>query len=148
MGIGRESVLGESTFSSLLWFLGEHAPDPLSRQVVRPAAQVQAGHVAFNLAHLQRPAARDHTVHARLTAAEQYRHAALHDTAGLNAQVFDALVLLPAGSLEPKAIARGFEGVVQLEQNMHYGRELRLRKLGFSDAQAEELTPLPTRSFM
>ena len=40
--------------SSLLWFLHEHAPDACTREVARLAAQDEARHVAFGLAHLAR----------------------------------------------------------------------------------------------
>jgi len=48
------SVLGEGSFLALLWFLREHAPDLCTREVARLAAQDEARHVAFGLAHLQR----------------------------------------------------------------------------------------------
>src|SRR4051795_5819112 len=47
------SVLGEGTFLSLLWFLERHAPDPVTATVCRLAAQDEARHVAFGLAHLR-----------------------------------------------------------------------------------------------
>ena len=46
------SVLGEGTFLSLLWFIEQHAPDPVTASVTRLAAQDEARHVAFGLAHL------------------------------------------------------------------------------------------------
>ncbi|MDF1667180.1 MAG: ferritin-like domain-containing protein, partial [Planctomycetota bacterium] len=47
------SVLGEGSFLQLLWFLFEHAPDPITREIMKLAAQDEARHVAFGLAHLQ-----------------------------------------------------------------------------------------------
>ena len=49
------SVLGEGSFLSLLWFLRDHAPDRCTREVARLAAQDEARHVAFGLAHLAAP---------------------------------------------------------------------------------------------
>ena len=46
------SVLGEGTFLSLLWFIERYAPDPVTATVARLAAQDEARHVAFGLAHL------------------------------------------------------------------------------------------------
>ena len=46
------SVLGEGTFLSLLWFIERYAPDPVTAAVARLAAQDEARHVAFGLAHL------------------------------------------------------------------------------------------------
>jgi hypothetical protein len=76
-----------------------------------------------------------------------------HDTlsaggAGLNEEVFDALVLLAAGEWTPAAIAAGFERVQALQSEMAEGRRLRLCRLGFDEAEAERLARLHTRNFM
>ena len=76
------------------------------------------------------------------------RHESLRHTAGLNAEVFDALVLLAAGSWECEDIGKGHDAVTALVQEMHAGRKGRLLKLGFSDADAEEMSALHTRNFM
>src|SRR6185437_5773056 len=86
------NVLGEGSFLPLLHFIRDRAPDPATAAVARLAAQDEARHVAFALAHLAH-----HADRARLAAAVERRHAALAHTAGLNADVFDALVLLAAG---------------------------------------------------
>jgi hypothetical protein len=142
------SVLGEGSFLSLLWFLHEHAPDPVTREVARLAAQDEARHVAFGLAHLSRHLAHDPGLSARLAAAVTARHAALQHTAGLNEEVFDALVLLAAGGLTVEAIRRGHRAVVALAADMDEGRQRRLRKLGFGEDEARALSSLHTRNFM
>jgi hypothetical protein len=91
------AVLGEGSFLSLLWFLRDHAPDACTREVARLAAQDEARHVAFGLAHLARHVGEEPALRDRLAAAVLRRHAALAHTSGLNAEVFDALVLLAAG---------------------------------------------------
>src|SRR5438034_3146424 len=53
------SVLGEGTFLSLLWFLERFAPDPVTAAVCRLAAQDEARHVAFGMAHLREHIAAD-----------------------------------------------------------------------------------------
>ena len=142
------SVLGEGSFLSLLRFLDAHAPDPVTRQVARLAAQDEARHVAFGLAHLQRQVSREPGLRARLAAAVERRHDALRQTAGLNEAVFDALVLLAAGSWEPDDIGAGFERVVGLQHDMDSGRRRRLERLGFATGEAEALSALHTRNFM
>ena len=76
------------------------------------------------------------------------RHEALRHTAGLNAEVFDSLVLLAAGSWDLADIPRGQDAVTALLQEMHASRKARIQKLGFSDADAEEMAALHTRNFM
>jgi hypothetical protein len=142
------SVLGEGSFLSLLWFLHRNAPDPVTADVARLAAQDEARHVAFGLAHLTRHAGEEPALRARLAAAVERRHDALRHTAGLNEEVFDALVLLAAGSWQPAAIERGHAAVVELEREMDEGRQRRLKRLGFSDGEAEALSSLHTRNFM
>jgi hypothetical protein len=142
------SVLGEGSFLSLLWFLHRNAPDPVTGEVARLAAQDEARHVAFGLAHLGRHAGEESALRARLAAAVERRHETLRHTAGLNEEVFDSLVLLAAGSWDPDAIARGHDAVVALERDMDEGRQRRLKRLGFTDGEAETLSSLHTRNFM
>ena len=142
------SVLGEGSFLSLLWFLHEHAPDPVTREVARLTAQDEARHVAFGLAHLARHTAEDPTLRARLAVAVQRRHDALAHTAGLNEEVFDALILLAAGSWNHDAIRTGWERVQSLQRDMNEGRQKRLVRLGFDEDGASALSALHTRNFM
>lgn len=142
------SVLGEGTFLSLLWFVHEHAPDPVTRDVMRLAAQDEARHVAFGLAHLARHLAHDPTLADALELAVKRRHDALRDTAGLNAEVWDALVVVAAGSLEPAAIRRGHRAVLALVGEMDDKRRQRLVRLGFDPERAAAMSRLHTRNFM
>ncbi len=142
------SVLGEGTFLQLLAFLREHAPDPCTAEILRRVSADEARHVAFAMAHLGEHVRRDPTLIARLESAIEQRHDALRATAGLNEEVFDALVLLAAGSYEPAAIAEGHERVQELVAQMDAGRRMRLRKLGFDSERAHALSSLHTRNFM
>ena len=142
------SVLGEGSFLSLLWFLRDHAPDPVTRQVATLSAQDEARHVAFGLSHLKRHAQQDPGLHGRLANAITRRHDSLAQTAGLNEEVFDALVLLAAGSWAPEDITRGWDAVQTLKDDMHRGRIQRLERLGFEDSAARDLSALHTRNFM
>ncbi|MGE0128218.1 MAG: ferritin-like domain-containing protein [Blastocatellales bacterium] len=142
------SALGEGTFLHLLWFLERHAPDPLTRQIARLVAQDEARHVAFGIGHLQYQLAADPALRERLAMAITRRHETLSQTAGLNEEVFDALILLAAGSWRPAEIAAGYARVQTLKQEMNAGRQGRLEKLGFSGSEAGELSALHTRNFM
>lgn len=142
------SVMGEGTFLTLLSFLQTHAPDPVTAAVARLAGQDEARHVAFGMAHLSRHLAVDPDLRARLVAAVRRRHDALQHTAGLNDDVFDALVVLAAGAWTPEALRRGWTAVTTLQRDMDQGRRARLRRLGFDAATAEALSVLHTRNFM
>jgi len=142
------SVLGEGTFVDLLRFLHEHAPDPVTADVTRLALRDEARHVAFGVAHTAHLAGSDPAYLGTLRRSVERRHAALQDTAGLNAEVFDALVLLAAGSWEPAAIRRGWQAVRELQSRMDEGRRRRLAVIGFPDDEAAELSALHTRNFM
>lgn len=142
------SVLGEGSFVNLLNFLQEHAPDALTRQIARLVARDEARHVAFGMAHLEYRLSQDPGYQSTLKAAIEQRYDTLSASAGLNEEVFDALILLAAGSTEPQAIKRGFERVQKLKQDMATGRKARLVRLGFKHDEAERLSGLHTRNFM
>jgi hypothetical protein len=76
------------------------------------------------------------------------RAAALRHTAGLNGEVFDALVLMAAGSWTISDLGSGYDEVAALIEEMHSMRRKRLTGIGFSEEQAEELSSLHTRNFM
>ena len=142
------SVLGEGTFLSLLWFIDRYAPDPVTAAVARFAAQDEARHVAFGLAHLGQHLSREPEFRPRLADAVRRRHDALRHTAGLNDEVFDALLLMAAGSWEHEALRQGSARLQQLIGEMDEGRRKRLARLGFSESEAAELSALHTRNFM
>jgi hypothetical protein len=142
------SVLGEGTFLDLLRFIAEHAPDPVTAAVTTLAARDEARHVAFGVAHTAHLAQADPGYLATLRQAVDRRHAALADTAGLNAAVFDSLVLLAAGSWSPAAIRRGWQAVRELRDRMDEGRRRRLAAIGFPDGEAAAVSALHTRNFM
>ena len=142
------SVLGEGTFVSLLHFLHLHAPDPVTRQIARLTARDEARHVAFGMAHIQYQLQHDPGLRSRLAMAIENRFESLSQTAGLNEEVFDALVLLAAGAWSPEAIAQGFAKVQTLKEDMAEGRQLRLNRLGFGSSESNRLASLHTRNFM
>jgi hypothetical protein len=142
------SVLGEGTFLDLLHFIHDHAPDRVTADVTRLAVRDEARHVAFGVAHTAHLARAEASYLGTLRQSVERRHAALLDTAGLNAEVFDALVLLAAGSWAPAAIRRGWQAVRDLQARMDEGRRRRLAYIGFPDDEAAELSALHTRNFM
>lgn len=142
------SVLGEGSFVDLLGFLERYAPDPVTRQICHLARQDERRHVVFGVAHLEHQAAVDPSLRDRLRAAIHRRHETLLDTAGLNADVFDALVVLAAGSWAPDDIAAGSRAVRELQHEMDQGRQRRLGRLGFAADEAAALSALHTRNFM
>ena len=142
------SVLGEGTFLSLLWFIEQYAPDPITASVARLAAQDEARHVAFGLAHLGQHLSTDAGLRPRLADAIRRRHETLRHTAGLNAEVFDALLIMAAGSWQHADLREGYRRVLQLTHDMDEGRRKRLTRLGFSETEAKELSGLHTRNFM
>jgi hypothetical protein len=142
------SVLGEGTFLDLLGFLERHGPDPVTRRVAHLALADEARHVAFGVAHLEHRAATQPEFRGRLRAAVEHRHDVLASTAGLHAGVYDALVVLAAGSWTPTAIAAGWDRVQALVAQMDEGRRRRLARLGFPPGEAAELSALHTRNFM
>ena len=141
-------MLGEGTFLDLLSFIERYAPDEITRRVAQLTRQDEARHVAFGQAHLEHRVALDPSLAARLRAAVEQRYEALRSSTGLNADVFDALVLLAAGRFTATAIESGWAHVQELQDVMHEGRRRRLVRLGFTAEEAGELSSLHTRNFM
>ena len=142
------SIMGEGSFLVLLNFIHRYGPDPITRSVARLAAQDEARHVAFGLAHLRRHAVEDPGLLPRLSAAVHRRHAELAETAGLNERVFEALTIIAAGGFSPQQIGTGFTRVMQLQSDMDSARRTSLIRLGFSQTDAQALSQLHTRNFM
>jgi hypothetical protein len=108
----------------------------------------RARHVAFAVGHLRRHAQHDATLLARLAAAVGERHAALLEMSGRNEELFDALVVIAAGRLEPRAIGAGFDAVQRLLGQMDAVRRQCLEAIGFPPDDAARLSGLHTRNFM
>src|SRR6202012_4096714 len=105
------SVLGEGTFLDLLRFIHDNAPDRVTADVPRLALRDEARHVAFGVAHTAHLARTEASYLGTVRQSVERRHTTLVDTAGLNAEVFDSLVLRAAGSWSPEAIRRGWRAV-------------------------------------
>jgi hypothetical protein len=142
------SVLGEGTFLDLLWFIHQHAPDPVTARVARLALRDESRHVAFGVAHVAHTVQAEPAFLSRLRSAVEHRHDVLADTSGLNDQVFDSLVVLAAGAWTPTAVAQGWERVQRLQARMDEGRRRRLAAIGFPPDEAAEISALHTRNFM
>jgi hypothetical protein len=142
------SVLGEGTFLNLLSFLEQHGPDAVTRAITGLARQDETRHVAFAMGHIEFKISQQPELLDQLRAAIERRYEVLHETTGLNEEVYESLVILAAGSWSPKEVARGFRAVAELEHEMADGRERRLMRLGFPASEASLLAALHTRNFM
>jgi len=141
-------VIVESLAMGSFKIMKEGSRDELLRHIVGLTSQDEARHVAFGMAPLRRHVRLDPGLRGRLRLTVERRHAALEHTAGLNEEVFDALVVLGAGSWDPDAIRRGWERVAALKEDMDAVRRRHLGRLGFTTAEAEALSALHTRNFM
>jgi hypothetical protein len=142
------SVLGEGSFLSLLSFLQQYAPDLVTARISQLVLADEARHVAFALGHLGEHVTTNDGQRDRLRAALERRHNTLANTAGLSPAVHDSLVLIAAGAWTPTAIQTGWDAVQALQADMNDGRRRRLIRLGFTEAEATELSALHTKNFM
>lgn len=142
------SVLGEGTFVDLLQFLHRFAPDEATKQICFLAAKDETRHISFGMSHLLEKLQINPDFKSQLKNAVIARYESLVTTSGLNEEVFDSLIILAAGSLDPQNISSGFKEVQKLLIEMREGRRMRLERLGFTVAEAQELSSLHTRNFM
>jgi hypothetical protein len=100
------------------------------------------------MSHLTERLQRNPDYRSQLKASVSARYETLASTSGLNDEVFDSLIVLAAGSLSPENILSGFKEVQKLLLEMEAGRQNRVERLGFSNAEAAEISALHTRNFM
>lgn len=141
-------VMGEGTFLSLLKFLQEHAPDPVTAELTRLAHRDEARHVAFGTEHLRYVLQTEPEKRSSLAAAVERRSQILASVSGLSPYVHDALVVLAGGGVSIPQIRTGTRLVLELHREMHRSRQERLQSLGFSGEQASELSTYHTKNFM
>jgi hypothetical protein len=140
--------MGEGTFLSLLRFLQEHAPDPVTSELARLAHRDEARHVAFGTEHLRYVLQTEPEKRSSLAAAVERRSQILASVSGLSPYVHDALVVLAGGGVSIPQIRTGTRLVLELHREMHRSRQERLQSLGFSGEQASELSTYHTKNFM
>ena len=142
------SVLGEGTFVDLLQFIHRFAPDIATKQFCLLAAKDESRHVSFGMSHLLEKLKTNPEFKFQLKRSVLARYESLISTSGLNEEVFDALIILASGKMNPEAVASGFKEVQLLLQEMKDGRRVRLERLGFTNSEAIEISSLHTRNFM
>ena len=141
-------VMGEGTFLSLLKFLHEHAPDPATAELARLAHRDEARHVAFGTEHVRYVLQTEPDKRRSLAAAVERRSQVLASVSGLSPYVSDALVVLAGGGVSVAQIREGARRVLALHREMDSSRRERLQSLGFSGAEATELSAYHTKNFM
>lgn len=142
------NVMGEGTFLTLLKFIQDHAPDPVTAELARLAHRDEARHVAFGVEHIRYVLQAEPNRRRSLAAAVERRSQVLASVSGLNPYVSDALVVLAAGGVSVAQIREGARHVQGLHREMDASRRERLASLGFSDEEASTLSAYHTKNFM
>jgi hypothetical protein len=141
-------VMGEGTFLTLLKFLEEHAPDPVTAALARLAHRDEARHVAFGVAHLRYVLGQEPELRGTLAAAVERRSRMLASISGLSPYVYDSLVVMAGGGVLPEQIRKGVKHVAELHREMDRARRERLQGLGFDREEATALSAYHTKNFM
>ncbi len=141
-------VMGEGTFLTLLKFIGEHAPDPVTSALALLAHRDEARHVAFGMEHLRYVFEREPERKASMDAAVARRSWMLASISGLSPYVHDALVIMAGGGVEPRQIRTGAHRVSELHREMDRARRERLQSLGFAPEAAARMSVYHTKNFM
>ncbi len=141
-------VMGEGTFLTLLTFLEQFAPDPVTATLARLAHRDEARHVAFGMEHLRYVLEREPERRSSLAAAVERRSRMLASVSGLSPYVSDALMILAGGGVAPQQVRAGARQVFLLHREMDAARRDRLHGLGFDSFQATRLSAHHTRNFM
>jgi TusA-related sulfurtransferase len=141
-------VMGEGTFLTLLKFLGEHAPDPVTAALAHLAHRDEARHVAFGTEHMRYVFEREPEKRLFLAAAVERRSQMLASISGLSPYVYDALVVYAGKGVSVAQIREGARRVAQLQRDMDHARRERLQSLGFDPLTASQMSSYHTKNFM
>ena len=141
-------VMGEGTFLTLLKFLAEHAPDPVTAALALLAHRDEARHVAFGVEHTRYVFEREPEMRVSMTAAVERRSQMLASISGLSPYVYDALVIYAGGGVAVDQIRKGARHVAELQREMDRTRRERLQSLGFESAAASQMSAYHTKNFM
>lgn len=141
-------VMGEGTFLTLLKFIEEHAPDPVTATLARLAHRDEARHVAFGMEHLRYVLECDPQRRGSLAAAVERRSRMLAAVSGLSPYVYDALVVMAGGGISPRRVREGARQVALLHREMDRARRERLQSLQFASEEAKTLSAYHTKNFM
>jgi TusA-related sulfurtransferase len=141
-------VMGEGTFLTLLKFLEEHAPDPVTAALARLAHRDEARHVAFGMEHLRYVLEREPERRISLANAVERRSRMLAAISGLSHYVHDALIVLSGRGVSPNQIREGARHVAGLHREMDRSRRERLQSLQFRAEEAQALSAYHTKNFM
>jgi TusA-related sulfurtransferase len=141
-------VMGEGTFLTLLKFLAEHAPDPVTAALALLAHRDEARHVAFGVEHTRYVFEREPEMRLSMTAAVERRSQMLASISGLSPYVHDALVIYAGGGVAVEQIREGARHVAELQREMDRTRRERLQSLGFDPAAAFQMSAYHTKNFM
>jgi hypothetical protein len=141
-------VMGEGTFLTLLKFLAEYAPDPVTAALALFAHRDEARHVAFGVEHTRYVFEREPETRLSTTAAVERRSQMLASISGLSPYVHDALVIYAGGGVAVEQIRKGARHVAELQREMDRTRRERLQSLGFEPAAAFQMSAYHTKNFM
>jgi len=135
-------VLGEGTFMELLKFIENHAPDPVTKDIIRRVRQDEARHVGYGVQHAGYRISREPEAAARFLKATEARVSFVRATAGADVQVQRALAVLAGGGSSLEQLAHGEQAIRALYTDMHQKRITRMLRSGFSREMAMEISDL------
>lgn len=141
-------VLGEGTFLDLLGYIENHAPDPVTAELVRRSRLDEGRHVAYGIAHVRQQLRADPTRADELVASAEERSAILQATTGINPPVLEALTILGGGGSSPEQRRAGALAVKDLHKSMDEYRIRRMLQVGLDRSTAEKISELHTANFM
>lgn len=141
-------VMGEGTFLSLLKFLEDHAPEPVTKELAQLAHRDEARHVAFGTQHLRYVLEREPERRLSLAAAVERRSRMLASVSGLSPYIHDALIVFSGRGVSVSEIREGARKVARLHREMDRSRRERLQSLGFGAEEAASMSAYHTKNFM
>lgn len=135
-------VLGEGTFLTLLKFLEDTAPDPVTKEILKKTHQDEARHVGFGVSRTRYMIQHDKETAKNLLKAAEERANFLQAMTGTSPYIRDAFIVYAGGGTEPDQIEKGKALVKQLYRRMYEERISRLKLCGLDEQIAQKISEL------
>jgi hypothetical protein len=135
-------LLGEGTFLDMLKFLGDIAPDPVTREILVKTRQDEARHTAYGVSHVRYLLQQDPALSQVLLEAAEERASFLRATSGASPFLQRALAVLAGGGATEAQLERGRDTVREFYKRMHETRIRRLVLAGLGEDTATQIAEL------
>ena len=135
-------LLGEGTFVDMLTFIGQVAPDHVTKEILVKTRRDEARHVGYGVSHVRYLLREEPALSQTLLEAAEERASFLRATAGANPFLQNALAVLAGGGATEEQVEQGKVVVRDFYKKMHENRIHRMMTAGIDEDTARSIAEL------